>query len=255
MKQTVLNHAKSYVGTKEGTKKYTDFIDTYNAVKPIPVGYRVKYTDNWCAAFVTHIADISNASAYVGRECGVQRFISIFKQKGSWLGKATPQPGDIVVFDWQVNGWADHIGFVESVTPTHLTTIEGNTSKSVGRRTYTLKDARIVGYARPKYPSTQSPQQNIKKTNADIAREVIAGSWGNGAERSNKLKQAGYDPKVIQGEVNRQLNPKGNSLKANDVIAREVIQGKWSIGQFRKQRLIDAGYDYLQIQKLVNQLI
>lgn len=35
-----------------------------------------------------------------------------------------------------------------------------------------------------------------------IAREVIAGKWGNGVERVNKLKTAGYDPKEVQKKVN-----------------------------------------------------
>lgn len=42
-----------------------------------------------------------------------------------------------------------------------------------------------------------------KKTNEQIAREVIAGKWGNGTERQNKLQAAGYDPKEIQKIVNK----------------------------------------------------
>lgn len=35
-----------------------------------------------------------------------------------------------------------------------------------------------------------------------IAFEVIAGKWGNGEERKNKLKMAGYDYDIIQSCVN-----------------------------------------------------
>lgn len=41
------------------------------------------------------------------------------------------------------------------------------------------------------------------KSNEEIAREVLAGKWGNGIERKKKLTQAGYDYKVIQAIVNR----------------------------------------------------
>lgn len=41
------------------------------------------------------------------------------------------------------------------------------------------------------------------KSNEDVAREVLAGKWGNGVERKKKLTQAGYDYKVIQSIVNR----------------------------------------------------
>lgn len=43
------------------------------------------------------------------------------------------------------------------------------------------------------------------KTNEQIAREVIAGKWGNGAVRKSKLKSAGYDYTVIQKLVNTLL--------------------------------------------------
>lgn len=43
------------------------------------------------------------------------------------------------------------------------------------------------------------------KTNEEIAREVIAGKWGNGYERKNRIKNAGYDYAAIQAIVNRIL--------------------------------------------------
>lgn len=47
-----------------------------------------------------------------------------------------------------------------------------------------------------------------KKTVDQIAREVIAGKWGNGVERKQRLRAAGYDPAVIQARVNEILMPK-----------------------------------------------
>ena len=40
------------------------------------------------------------------------------------------------------------------------------------------------------------------KTVDDIAREVIAGKWGNGSERKRRLIQAGYDAAAVQQRVN-----------------------------------------------------
>ena len=42
-----------------------------------------------------------------------------------------------------------------------------------------------------------------KKTNEEVAKEVLAGKWGNGTERKNKLTQAGYDYTTIQAIVNQ----------------------------------------------------
>lgn len=249
--KSVLNTAKSYVGTQQGDAKHKDLIKKYNAVKPLPVGYPMKTTDDWCAAFVTVVGDLAQASKYIGRECGVQRFVAIFKNKGIWRGLAKPVPGDIVVFDWQKNGWADHIGFVEAINGNTITTIEGNTSKQVARRTYAWNDWRVAGYARPKYPSAT---QTSKKPVHEVAKEVIQGKWGNGNNRTAQLTKAGYNARTIQQEVNEMLKEKGNR-KLNEIVAKEVIKGKWGNGQERKKRLTEAGYNYSKIQKIVNRMV
>ena len=86
----------------------------------------------------------------------------------------------------------------------------------------------------------------------DIAREVIEGKWGNGAERKKKITSAGYDYNAVQSKVNELLN---NNKKTVDELAREVIQGKWGTGLNRKNRLQKAGYDYNAVQKRVNELM
>ena len=92
-----------------------------------------------------------------------------------------------------------------------------------------------------------------KKSNEEIAREVIAGKWGNGDDRKNRLTQAGYNYSTIQSLVNTMLKP--SSRKSNEEIAREVIAGKWGNGYERKTRLKKAGYDYTAIQSIVNRLM
>ena len=44
-----------------------------------------------------------------------------------------------------------------------------------------------------------------KKSVLEIAKEVIAGLWRNGANRKEKLKDAGYDSKEVQNKVNELL--------------------------------------------------
>ena len=51
----------------------------------------------------------------------------------------------------------------------------------------------------------QAPQLAKKKTNEEIALEVIDGKWGNGAERKRRLMTAGYDPIIIQKIVNEMV--------------------------------------------------
>ena len=55
-------------------------------------------------------------------------------------------------------------------------------------------------------PTTSSPSPTPAKRSEDtIAAEVIAGKWGNGQDRVNRLKQAGYNPATIQAKVNAKL--------------------------------------------------
>lgn len=248
---SLLRTAKSYIGVRQGDQRHKELVRKYNAVKPLPVSYALKESDDWCAAFVTVIGDITGASKCIGRECGVHRFGQIFRKKGIWIGLEKPRPGDIVIFDWQKNAWMDHIGIVEKLSANKVTVIEGNTSKRVARRVYNWNDWRVAGYARPNYPtSVEKPS----KSTDELAREVIAGKWGNGSERTEKLRKSGHDTSLIQREVNKILSQSKDSLKMNKTIAEEVLKGKWGNGSKRKEALEKAGYDYQAIQKIVNQL-
>ena len=87
------------------------------------------------------------------------------------------------------------------------------------------------------------------KGNEQIADEVIAGQWGNGDDRRNRLASAGYDYDAIQSIVNARLQP---PKKGNEQIADEVIGGAWGNGNDRRDRLARAGYDPDAIQSIVN---
>lgn len=93
------------------------------------------------------------------------------------------------------------------------------------------------------------------KSVTDIAKEVIAGKWGNGEDRKNRLRGAGYDPAEVQKMVNELLSNtpvKKPVKKTISQIADEVIAGKWGNGADRKKRLTEAGYDATAVQKEVN---
>lgn len=86
-----------------------------------------------------------------------------------------------------------------------------------------------------------------------IAREVIAGRWGNGSSRTKKLTEAGYNAKEVQLMVNKILM--GTKNKTYEEVAREVINGKWGNGKNRKLRLESAGFNYATVQRLVNAIL
>jgi CW_7 repeat/N-acetylmuramoyl-L-alanine amidase len=101
------------------------------------------------------------------------------------------------------------------------------------------------------------PASSSKKSTNAIAKEVIAGKWGDGADRESKLKKAGYNPDTIQKEVNSILgagSTKKASTKSINAIAKEVIAGKWGNGDAREDKLKKAGYDPDKVQDEVNKI-
>lgn len=169
--QDVLNVMRSWLGYNETNGKFKEIIDIYNKVYPLPVGYTMKYYDEWCDACVSAAAIVAGCADIIGRECGVERHVKIFKEKGIWIedGTIAPRPGYVVVFNWDIrtqpnNGPGHHIGFVESVVITGydangnpkgtITTIEGNYSEAVKRRTIPIGYGYIRGFAAPNYRTT-----------------------------------------------------------------------------------------------------
>lgn len=93
-----------------------------------------------------------------------------------------------------------------------------------------------------------------RRSDDEIANAVLAGEFGNGEDRKNKLTAAGYDPSTIQSIVNTKLGG-APAKKSNDQIAAEVLGGLWGDGDDRKNRLQANGYDYNAVQALVNQKV
>ena len=110
----------------------------------------------------------------------------------------------------------------------------------------------------PENELTVAPPTPTKKSNLEIAKEVIAGKWGNGQERKNRLAAAGYNYDAVQAEVQKLLGktePAKPVLKSNAEIAKEVMAGKWGNGDARKKALEAAGYNYAAVQAEVQKLV
>lgn len=93
------------------------------------------------------------------------------------------------------------------------------------------------------------------KTNETVADEVIAGKYGNGADREKNVRAAGYDYATVQSIVNRKLGygtqtvSSGVSLQA---VVDQVLAGKYGNGADRTTNLRNAGYDPNTVQAAVN---
>ena len=207
----VVNQAKAWIGRKESNGTHKEIIDVYNSHKPLARGYKVKYTDEWCATFVSAVSIKLGYTSVIPTECSCQRMIDLFKKNGSWIENEsrTPNVGDIIFYDWQDNGkgdnqgWSDHVGIVEKVSGGNIYIIEGNYSNAVQRRILSVNGKYIRGYGVPTYDKENAKEG--KKTASALAKEVIAGKWGNGAERKRRLEEAGYNYNEVQNIVNQLL--------------------------------------------------
>ena len=80
------------------------------------------------------------------------------------------------------------------------------------------------------------------------AYDVMAGKYGNGEERKQKLAAAGYDYWTVQNLVN-------GLAKGYDKVARDVINGRYGNDQYRINSLRAAGYDPALVQAIVNGML
>ena len=156
---TILDVARGWLGCKESNGTHKKIIDVYNAHKPLARGYKVKYTDSWCATFVSACAIKCGYTDIIPTECSCNQMINGFKKIGRWCedDAHVPSPGDIIFYDWQDNGVgdnkgsSDHVGIVEKVEGNTITVIEGNKNDAVARRAIKVNGKYIRGYGLPKY--------------------------------------------------------------------------------------------------------
>ena len=91
-----------------------------------------------------------------------------------------------------------------------------------------------------------------------VARQVLAGQWGNGQERINRLTAAGYDAAAVQQAVDNLVyldHLRSVATPEYMEVARQVRAGQWGNGAERKARLEAAGYNYNDIQGIVANLL
>ena len=105
---------------------------------------------DWCACFVSWCADqagmLENGEFPKFASCA-QQGVPWFQEHKRWRDRSyTPKSGDIVFFDWNGDGKADHVGIVERVTDGTIHTIEGNADDECRRTSYPVGHGNILGF-------------------------------------------------------------------------------------------------------------
>ena len=268
LRQKPVDYLAQYVGIKEGSAEHRAILAVLNN-SGLCTRYKMTVNDPWCAT-ATSAAYIASglADIFPCVECSCGNMIELARKAGIWVENDAyvPKTGDTILYDWgdsgkgDCTGWPDHVGLVASVSGNTIRVIEGNMSNTVGYRNLNVNGRYIRGFITPKF-STKATSSGSgtagtsgKKSVSEIAKEVIAGKWGNGDARKSAIKAAGYDYDAVQAEVNKQLKGSSKTTKSVTEVAKEVIQGKWGNNPERKKKLEAAGYDYNAVQKKVNEL-
>ena len=210
LRQKVVGVMQSWLGYNETNGNHKKIIDLYNSHKPLARGYKVRYTDEWCATAVSAAFIQAGLTDIAPTECSCSRMIELYKAKGRWQERDDykPQPGDIIMYDWEDNGRGDntgapnHVGIVATVSGTALTIIEGNKGKAVAYRAMTVNGKYIRGFCLPDYASKVTRAETIpsplKLASAKSFERAYAKTYTVTASVLNLRSGASTDKPIIK---------------------------------------------------------
>lgn len=158
----VVTTANGQVGYREGENNYNKYAAELD---PLGIFYGAKQNQPWCATF-----DLWVFYKCFGLAAALEMLCSpkptaiplcksgaqYFKTAGRW--STTPSLGAVVFF--YVSGDINHQGIVTAINGKTITTVEGNSSDMVSRRTYTVGSSAIAGYGVPKWSVVVSEKES-----------------------------------------------------------------------------------------------
>lgn len=189
-RQKVVGIMQGWVGLKRSDRSHAPIIDTYNRHTPRPRGYKVSYTDAYCATTTSAAAIKAGFTDIIPVECSCYYLIEKAKAMGIWQENDAhvPKPGDEVLYDWDDGanyattdnqGAPEHVGMVEAISGSTIRVIEGNMSGGVvGRRNLQINGRYIRGFICPDYASKateqepDAPQPGSTATGGGLSRDA-----------------------------------------------------------------------------------
>lgn len=243
-RQAVVNLVNSWEGKNEADGSYKEIIDIYNSYTgAFPRGTKMAYGWAWCACTWSALAIKLGYTDIMPIEISCYYLIEAAKMMGCWIeaDNHIPMVGEAVLYDWDDGpnyavtdntGTPKHVGTVVEVylDAGYFVVMEGNYGNRVKKRTISINGRYIRGFISPKYDNDtiQIAPPSRGKDIKTVAREVIAGAWGNGELRKASLKAAGYNYDAVQVEVNRILNggaatTDNKTQDQNQAVTRKVV--------------------------------
>ena len=173
----------------------------------------------------------------------------IIKEYNRLIGKK-PAQSETVEVNKKVDG---HLTFSQVVDKTIAGGYGSNPQRKTNINSKTNFTYEKVQAEVNKKLSTPKPKpvKPKKKSVDEIVKEVIAGKWGTGDNRKDRLTKAGYNYSEVQKKVNDHFTPK-KPVKTTEQLAQEVLAGKHGNGS---KRIESLGNRYLEVQKKVDEIL
>ena len=169
---SIIEVARSYLGTTEGSAKHKEIIDLYNKAR-YSDAYQMTMNDPWCCAFVVAVFEKCGMADIIPGYAACDQMISIFTKWGRYYSRSvrSVRPGDIIFYNWNGDLSSDHVGIVVQNRFGELSVIEGNKSDTVAYRSIGSMDSCVLGYGVPNYEATS--ESRIDSTSYDLDKEYI----------------------------------------------------------------------------------
>lgn len=232
----IINKAKSFIGVKESPANSNNVV--FNTDYYGKEVHGSSYP--WCCAYVWDIFRMCNASDlfYDGKKTAYcQTVYGWAKSKKLLVAKGNGKKGDLVIFDWQGDGHADHIGFILSQNADgSYNTVEGNTAvgnDSNGGQVMKRKRAQntILAIVRPKYKAestgkTSATPVNTKNPYSKPSTNVQYGQTGNSVKWVQwELRESGHKL-TIDGDFGKETSAAVKKFQKSKKLTVDGIVGK-----------------------------
>jgi hypothetical protein len=139
--QVIVDNALSWVG-QQGRQPFWSYMGFASRVPWCATFvYRIYHDAGFASIYPTHGADVNAASTI--------SLVNYFKSAGQWQNNSFRNlaAGDVIFFDWTLNGQPNHVGIVVGRCGTNVYYVDGNSSDSVKLQFMLLDNPHILGYA------------------------------------------------------------------------------------------------------------
>lgn len=197
-----LQKFNSWKGITNDSDKQKEIIDIYNNNRADGAGAMQYHNNDWCQAAAT-AADMAIGDASVANTAHPPTGVNFYKTNNEWHDRDesgfTPQPGDQIYYSWNRNGFADHVGAVNTAPDStgKFQTIEGNYGAMVQNVDRETSNTQIMGYGRPAWKDASGKGSGIFR-------------------RRNRFKE---NPKPISGF---NLSPKGKGTQLETPVYKNT---------------------------------